>query len=146
MYASRVRISEKQRKEGTNMKVIICGDRHWTDRAMVENFIKSLPEGTTIIQGECNGADQIAKQTAKALHYPVSECYATNWELHGLAAGPIRNRQMLKEKPDLVIAFHDNIALSKGTKDMLNAAKSANVRTLIFSHNSSFADCKRGKL
>ncbi len=118
------------------MKVIICGDRNWTDREMIEKYIKSLPEGTLIIQGECNGADRIAKHIAKELRYPVTANYAADWELHGLAAGPIRNRQMLKEKPDLVVAFHDSIATSKGTKDMLNAAREAHVKTLILSHNS----------
>jgi len=30
---------------------------------------------------------------------------------------------MLDEKPDLVIAFHPNLAESKGTKDCVNEAK-----------------------
>jgi len=118
------------------MKVIVCGDRNWTDKELIISFIRSLPENTLIIQGECQGADYIVKQAAKKLGYPVTENFAANWEIHGLAAGPIRNRQMLKECPDVVVAFHDNIANSKGTKDMLKAAKEANVPTQIFSHNS----------
>ena len=122
------------------MKVIICGDRKWTDRQMIEEYMQGLPVDTLIIQGECAGADRIAKQIAKKLYLPVTDKYAADWELHGLAAGPIRNRQMLKENPDLVVAFHDNLALSKGTKDMLNAAKQAGVKTLVFSHNSTLLE------
>jgi hypothetical protein len=59
--------------------------------------------------------------------------FSANWEKHGLAAGPIRNRQMLTEgKPDLVIAFHENIEKSKGTKNMLELAKQAGVATYLF--------------
>lgn len=122
------------------MKVIICGDRNWTDKDMIKKYIKILPKGTLIIQGECRGADLLAKQSAKELGYPVTECYRANWELHGLEAGPIRNRRMLKEKPNLVVAFHDNLICSKGTKDMLNAARKAGVKAFVFSHNSCFGD------
>jgi hypothetical protein len=122
------------------MKVIICGDRNWNDWAMIRHYILSLPKDTLIIQGECRGADYIAKQTAKQFGYPTTDKYRANWELYDSmgypkgAAGPIRNRKMLEEKPDLVVAFHDNLAASKGTKDMLDAAKKASVKTLVFSH------------
>lgn len=123
-------------------KVIICGDRNWTDWDMIRRYILSLPKGTLIIQGECSGADHIAKQTAKQFGYPTTDKYRADWELCDSlgyprgAAGPIRNRKMLEEKPDVVVAFHDSIATSKGTKDMLSAAKQAGVKTIIFSHNS----------
>lgn len=40
--------------------------------------------------------------------------FPAKWNEHGKAAGPIRNQQMLTEgKPDVVFAFHDDIASSK---------------------------------
>ena len=111
------------------MKIIICGDRNWTDIELITNYINSLPKGTLIIQGECRGVDLIAKKAAKKLGYPTTDKYTANWTLYDSlgypkgAAGPIRNRKMLEEEPDLVVAFHDNLAFSKGTKDMLSAAK-----------------------
>ncbi len=131
------------------MKVIVCGDRYWSDKEMIKRFIASLPAGSLIIQGECMrwdkvskrwvGADFLAKEAARELGYPVTNNYAADWKVYGGAAGPIRNRRMLKEqKPDLVVAFHDNIATSKGTKDMLHAAKLVGVEAAIYSHNTSF--------
>lgn len=51
------------------------------------------------------------------------------------AAGPRRNQQMLDEgKPLLVLAFHDDIKSSRGTKDMVSRAKRAGIRTYVISH------------
>lgn len=47
------------------------------------------------------------------------EDFPADWERNGRAAGPIRNRQMLDGKPDLVIAFPGG----KGTADMVAEAK-----------------------
>lgn len=52
------------------------------------------------------------------------EEYPADWKRYGMAAGPIRNRRMLKEgKPDIVIAF----AGGRGTADMVRQAKAAGV-------------------
>lgn len=54
--------------------------------------------------------------------------FPAHWDIHGRAAGPIRNQQMLDEGlPDMVIAFHDDIASSKGTKDMISRAEKNSV-------------------
>jgi hypothetical protein len=119
------------------LKIIVCGDRNWKDKAMIKQYIASLPSGTLIIQGECKGADLLAKKAAEELGYPT-EGYPAHWGYFGLAAGPMRNRRMLAEKPQLVVAFHDNLVSSKGTKDMLNAAKEAGVPVVVMSHNSDF--------
>lgn len=43
-------------------------------------------------------------------------------------AGPIRNEQMLQEgQPDKVLAFHENLAQSRGTADMVRRAAKAGV-------------------
>jgi hypothetical protein len=40
---------------------------------------------------------------------------------------------MLDEgKPDLVLAFHENIDESKGTRDMVHRARGAGVKVVIF--------------
>ena len=64
------------------------------------------------------------------------EDYPANWNLHGRAAGPIRNKQMLDEgKPDIVYAFHPNISESKGTKDMVRQAKNRGIETIVIVPN-----------
>ena len=54
---------------------------------------------------------------------PVS-IYPADWDKHGKAAGPIRNKQMIDEgKPDLVIAFPGG----RGTAGAVRLAKFAGV-------------------
>ena len=44
-----------------------------------------------------------------------------DWKKYGKSAGPIRNREMLKMDPDIVLIFHDDPKNSKGTKDCVKA-------------------------
>jgi hypothetical protein len=53
--------------------------------------------------------------------------FDAEWTLHGRAAGPIRNRQMLVEgKPTRVIAFRTRGA-SPGTDNMVDQAQRAGI-------------------
>ena len=119
------------------MKVLVCGaaprrrtgDPGWTNRAAIRRELIKLPPLTTIIEGEAEGADLLARDVAEELGFPV-EPYPAEWKRYGRAAGPIRNRQMLDEgQPDLVLAFHANIAASTGTADMLGQAKKRGIPT-----------------
>jgi len=104
------------------MKILICGDRNWTDRKAIEDYIKALPKGTQIIEGECRGADIIAREIAEKYGLEVYE-FPAEWSRLGKAAGPIRNQAMIKYgKPDLVVAFHNDLSKSKGTRNMLMRA------------------------
>ena len=112
-------------------RVLICGDRNWTDFEAIHRHIKTLPKDSVIIQGMCRGADLMARSSA-LLHGLKVEDYPADWNKYGRAAGPIRNRQMLDEgKPDIVYAFHPNIAESKGTKNMVNQAKKRGIEVII---------------
>ena len=67
----------------------------------------------------------IADTVAKRLRFEVRS-YSVNWTIHGRAAGPIRNQQMLgNENPELLIAFWD--MKSKGTADMIARAEKAGI-------------------
>lgn len=101
------------------MKVLICGDRNWKDRQAIQRCVFSLPQGTTIIEGEARGADRTSAEMGAGYGLTI-EKYPADWNQHGRSAGPIRNRQMLREgKPDLVVFFHNNLRQSKGTRDMV---------------------------
>lgn len=116
-------------------RVLICGDRNWTDPIIIMNELQRVQAGPgveVVIEGEQNGADTLGKQAAERLGIPVLK-FPANWRKHGLAAGPIRNRQMLVEgKPTLVMAFHPFVKNSKGTKNMVDQATKAGVKVKIF--------------
>jgi hypothetical protein len=121
------------------VRVLICGDREWTDplpihlvvRATVERS-RTRGEDTTIIAGGARGADSIAARFTSG--FADLEEYPADWAKYGKAAGPIRNQQMLDEgKPDIVFAFHDDLAISKGTGDMVRRAKAAGIPVYVVS-------------
>jgi len=104
-------------------RILICGDRNWTDVETIENFIRSLSPDTIIIHGNSKGADKIAERKAKE-HGLTVKGYSADWNQYGRAAGPIRNKQMLLEgRPDKVVAFHNDLSKSRGTADMLRQAE-----------------------
>jgi hypothetical protein len=118
------------------MRVLICGDRNWTNVRAIEREIDLLKAeygyDLVIIEGEARGADSLARNAAKERNIEV-ERYPAEWDRYGRAAGAIRNTQMLKEgKPSLVLAFHENIEESRGTKNMVTQARKAGVETRVF--------------
>ena len=106
------------------LRILCCGDRNWKDKQAIESTIKdrlAAYQIETIIEGEARGADKLSAEVAKGLHISVL-LFPADWTKYGKAAGVIRNQQMLDEgKPNLVLAFHDDIKKSKGTKDNCHA-------------------------
>lgn len=109
------------------MRVLICGDRNWTDRRTIHDELAAIPGVTCVIEGEARGADKIGRSVAESLGIPV-EPYPADWARYRKSAGHIRNQQMLDEgKPDYVLAFHPDIAASRGTADMVRRADKAGI-------------------
>jgi hypothetical protein len=117
------------------MRVLICGDRNWRNFhciAYTLSYFATKHNVEVVIEGEAKGADTLGRVAAERFGIPVLK-FPALWDKHGKAAGPIRNRQMLTEgKPTLVLAFHNDIANSKGTKDMVKAAMKAGIDTRVF--------------
>lgn len=124
------------------MKVLVCGDRNWTDQRLVERELSTLPAGTVIIQGGARGADTIAKIIAHKLRFPVIQVNA-DWDKFHRVAGLLRNQRMLDTKPDFVIAFHDNLEGSKGTKDMVVRSLKAGKPVRLVKHGEPPIDLHR---
>jgi hypothetical protein len=109
------------------MRVLICGDRNWNQVGPILDALMALDDVTLVIDGAAKGADTIGNTVAKAMDLPTKR-FPAKWEQYGKKAGPIRNGQMLTEgKPDLVLAFHNDITKSKGTRDMLKRCIKAGV-------------------
>lgn len=114
------------------MRVLVCGDRNWTDKGAIELLLRSLPEGSTLIHGCCRGADMIAHEIAKEIGMEIVT-FPAAWDRFGKKAGPIRNERMLLEgKPDRVVAFHDDLRRSKGTAHMVKIAMKAGIYTAVY--------------
>jgi hypothetical protein len=90
---------------GERMKVLVCGGRYYSNHLNVFNVLDEL-KPTCVVNGGAQGADYLARYWAQERNI---ECITVeaNWELHGRAAGPLRNTQMLIDNPDikLVVAF-----------------------------------------
>lgn len=131
-------------------RILICGSRTYGvcqhpprlhDPAVCPNasaeanaFIRAMDawiakhgRPTLVIEGEARGADTMAAHWARTLGIEVA-AFPANWDDHGRAAGPIRNKQMLDEgRPDAVIAFSTDLANSRGTANMVRQARAAGV-------------------
>lgn len=124
-------IEQCQRFTEIPYTVLVCGDREWTDTSIILRELRRLGPNVTVVQGGCRGADLCAKQVCDDLQL---QCITVNaeWDAHGKAAGPIRNQKMIEEYDViLVLAFHADIASSKGTKDTLQRAQSRSIFTRI---------------
>ncbi len=108
------------------MRVLVCGGRDFDDFKIINEELTWLAGAHTIeaiIHGGARGADTLAGEWAKLSRIPV-EVYRADWEAHGKAAGPIRNRKMLTNgKPDFVLAFPGG----RGTANMVEQARTAGV-------------------
>lgn len=116
------------------MRILICGDREWNDFKTIDDFLATLSPDTEIIEGDCRGADKISGYLAIKRGMKVYK-ESANWNKYGNEAGPIRNKLMIdKYHPDLVVAFHNNIERSKGTKNMLKQAKEHGIQTKLITN------------
>ena len=84
-----------------------------------------------MIHGDCRGADKLGAFVAERLGLEVIP-YPAEWHIYKRGAGPVRNQQMIdKGKPELVLAFHENINESVGTIDMIKKAKRAGLKVIL---------------
>jgi|KBSMisStandDraft_5_1062788.scaffolds.fasta_scaffold00074_9 hypothetical protein len=108
------------------IRVLVCGGRKFTDEKLLNdvlNHLNSIHEIICIIEGGSPGADHMASRWAFNYDIPNYK-FTANWLLHGKAAGPIRNKQMLRDGlPDMVVAFPGG----RGTANMVRQAQEENV-------------------
>jgi len=110
------------------MKVVVTGGRDFKDVPFIlrklDNCWANCPAGPVQFAfGDAGGVDLItwAWTEENGIFY---ERFKADWETHGRAAGPIRNKRMLTEfKPDLVLAFPGG----KGTADCVKQARAMGI-------------------
>ena len=102
--------------------ILVCGDRHWNNwPIMVRSMQLHITCDDTVIHGACRGADSMADRIAREQIGATVKVFPADWNTFGKYAGPKRNRQML-DIADKVLAFHEAIEDSKGTKDVIDEA------------------------
>jgi hypothetical protein len=127
-------------KESLRDRLVVCitGER---ENTAFENTIKivldELKKQTElhekhlkVIFGDCTGVDASAKKLCQEMGIDY-EVYKAEWRTYGLAAGPLRNKQMI-DIANVAYAFHSNIKESKGTKNTIKLAKSKGIPIHLF--------------
>ncbi len=96
--------------------------------AVIETIAKDFPaHDITMVVGDARGADFYAAELADFYHFHLIRRPAY-WNVHGRAAGILRNKEMLRifqaldADEKLVVAFSDDLERSKGTNHMVSAA------------------------
>lgn len=113
---------------------MVSGSRRWSDRDAIglalATIHASLPawEPRILIHGDCDGADKIADNVARAMGWGVVP-YAAEWGRYGYDAGKIRNLEMLRTNPDLVLAFP--LAGSRGTWHAFALARRRGIEAVV---------------
>lgn len=106
------------------MRVLVCGGADYKNAEAVFRALDRLHQKrgiTTIIQGAADGADRWAVEWAFERGVGCAS-FPARWDLHGRAAGMVRNKRMIKEgRPDGVVAFPGG----KGTEGMIALAELA---------------------
>lgn len=130
------------KEPGIVKRVLICGGRDFNDWETFRNELEKIAQfrfarhppdkddnwlyDVTVIEGGARGADNLAEQWAMINWCPLKE-YKADWKKHKLAAGPLRNMQMLTEgRPELVVAFPGG----RGTADMVAKARAYGVEVI----------------
>jgi len=111
------------------LRVIVCGGRDYRNRARIEEVLGLFHKQRPIrhlFHGNASGADTMAATWAKLNNIVGVHACPANWKRDGKAAGPIRNKNMLGQRPDVVIAFPGG----KGTAHMVKIAKAAGVEVV----------------
>jgi hypothetical protein len=110
-------------------RLIVCGGRDFTDVLLLWRTLDKIPDVRLVVDGasddvtgEYVGADYWGHQWALARGIKAVR-YHADWRRFGRGAGPIRNGQMLKSLPTLVVAFRGGI----GTANMIKQARNAGV-------------------
>jgi len=113
--------------------IIVTGSRDWVDREKIRMVLSDLAP-KRVYQGGCRGADKLAQEVCAELKIHCLTIPA-DWVYHGSRGGPMRNEYMLREAKrfglDLVVAFHENLEKSKGTKHMIEIARREKVDVMV---------------
>jgi hypothetical protein len=104
------------------MKIVIAGPRDFDEyHAIVDAVRLSGFTVSEVVSGCANGADAEGELWARDHNIPAKR-FPPDWETHGRAAGPIRNKQMA-EYADAAILIWRGEKGTPGTANMLSCMR-----------------------
>lgn len=110
-------------------KIMVTGGRTYTNKDLVWRAMdRQLGEQPLLVlHGDAPGADALVEawiNARKAEGHPVEgKKFLAKWGQYGPAGGPIRNKLMVSEGPEVCIAFPGN----RGTANAKNLARAAGI-------------------
>lgn len=101
------------------IRVIVCGGRGYNgDVCSPLDALLDLEGPFVLVHGDAPGADTAAALWAESRGLPI-EAFPADWNRHGRAAGPRRNRRMMQAGAGLLVAFPGGV----GTEDTVRRAR-----------------------
>lgn len=113
------------------MKIAIVGSRWYAEYDVIKEYVLKkidINEVECVISGGANGVDRLAEKFAKEFGLKMT-VFLPDWNKHGKAAGPIRNKDIVKNA-DVVFAFWDG--QSRGTKSSIELAEKMNKKLFVY--------------
>lgn len=124
----------------SEIRILVCGSRDWYDIDMINKELQKLIvqlgvkyKDVLVITGGATGADELVQRLCNDELGIACAVFHAPWAFFAKlnnkrAAGPVRNMWMLRwGRPDAVLAFHPFIVNSRGTKNMVEKARSMKV-------------------
>lgn len=128
------------------IRIIVAGSRDFCNYDVMNDILTKYLETTNkelepnldqveieFVSGTARGADTYGEQFAQKMGYPIKR-FPADWNTYGKKAGYVRNNEMAQysitdESHGVLFAFWDG--QSKGTKHMINLAKSNGVEVRV---------------
>lgn len=114
------------------VKVLVTGPRDFKDEEFVWkqlDWILAHRPFTYLIHGGAKGVDTFAENwlmdRSETVYPPLRSIVYPYPRGLGKAGGPIRNRDMLNEKPSFIVAFKYGRDWTRGTGNMVEQARAA---------------------
>jgi hypothetical protein len=116
------------------MRVVVAGAVAWADIIAIRRELAKLPVGSTVIHGDCAGADAIAGQVAVELGFTVERMTKNrqDYAKYGKAAWKGLNERMLAAGAILVLVFHPELNSSRGSRHLAELARAASIEVRVF--------------
>lgn len=119
-------------------RIIIAGSRDFDDYKLLEKACDKLFKQyeakfgkLEVVSGCARGADKLGERYAQNRNYYVKR-FPADWDKHGPAAGPIRNKEMADYANACVVFYN---GFSKGSKNMIETAKKKRMPIAVIDFN-----------